>query len=149
SETPQRPTPNAQRLIPIRIELVRAGHDHDQRTERVQHLDRAPLGSNDLGKATVDVRALVEPAAAQDDALLPDPRLHRLARDSAGADYLPGPAIPPPGRRGPAHDSPGAGDVREERLALHALRLRVVAVARRALHNHGVVAHAPADEALL
>jgi hypothetical protein len=57
-------------LIPVRIDLVRARHDHDERPQRVQYLDGATLRGEHFGQAAVHVRTFVESAAAQGHALL-------------------------------------------------------------------------------
>src|SRR5690606_31402189 len=133
----------------VRIVLVRAGHDDDERPEHVQDLDRVALGREDLGETTVDVRALIQPPATQDHPLLPNPGFHHLSRDEAGADHLPRPAVPSPRRGGAAHHPPGAVHGRKERLPLQPSRLLVRVRSRRALDDHGIVAHRAADEALL
>src|SRR5262249_24534459 len=65
-------------LVFVGIEQVRAGHDHDQRPQRVQHFDRAFLRSEDIGQAAIDVRTLVEAAAAERHTFFPNPRMHHL-----------------------------------------------------------------------
>src|SRR5206468_244788 len=77
------------RSVLIWIVLVRAGHDHNERPQRMQHLDRGPLRLEHVRQTAIDVRAFVRAAATHHDALPLHPLVHHLARDRARLQYLP------------------------------------------------------------
>src|SRR5262245_66465177 len=94
-----------------------------------------------VGEAAIGLRRLVEIAADEMHALLPQPRLHRLRADAARADDLAGLAVALALGLAARHHAPGAVHGRVEapgrRLALDAFE------------DHRVVGHGAADEAAL
>ena len=119
-----------------------------ERAQRVQHLDGALLRGEHVRQPAIDVRALVEPAAAQDDALLAHPRLHHLAATPRpGVIDLPVRRFTLPAAAVRDITRPAPCTVEYSALALQRRRLRSAPL--RALHDHRIVAHRAADEALL
>ena len=97
----------------------------------------ALLRREHVGQPAIDVRAFVEPAAAQDDALLAHPGLHHLAaRPAPGAMHLAGPAIHLARRRGARHHAARAVHGREQRVALQRARCPRRRRPRRARSPH-------------
>src|SRR6266702_7580640 len=137
-------TPASGRSILVRIELLLTGHDHGKGAQRVEHAHGAFVLGEHVGQATVGLRRLVEPAADEQYALLPQPRQHLVVADAARhADLLAGRriALKAAARLGARHHPARAVDRAVER------RARFFAV--DALQDHRVVAHRAADEAAL